>query len=263
MLQTTRFLIIKRFFVVPLPSISEAPTNLKKFWKSATVSEERCGFSILLDGRPLKTPAGKQVMIPLERRVLATLTCAEWELQDQVLKSYSLPLTSIVMRSLDSLENDTTRQGVIDNVLNYVHTDSICYQQDYPESFVKLQQEYWNPIVQWVNEKYDLDVETTTGILSIQQSEKVMKKFREIVESFDTFTLAAFEKAVLRSKSFMIALALIERHIDVEFAAMATRLEVYHQIQRWGEVEDAHDLDREDIKRQLGSVIATIIKNPV
>lgn len=75
------------------------------------------------------------------------------------------------------------------------------------------------------------------GILSIKQSPEVIEKFREIVQQYDPFKLAAFEKAVLRSKSFMIALALVERGISVEFASKAARLEVLHQIDRWGEVE--------------------------
>ncbi|KAJ2984549.1 ATP synthase complex assembly protein atp12, partial [Globomyces sp. JEL0801] len=76
---------------------------------------------------------------------------------------------------------------------------------------------------------------------------------RKTLESYDNIKLAAFEKAVLRAKSFMIGLALIERRISVEYASMAARLEVQQQINRWGEVEDAHDIDRDDLKRQLGN----------
>jgi ATP synthase F1 complex assembly factor 2 len=255
-----KFVRIQQRFAAQTTAVTEAPTKLKKFWKQATVNESDKGFNIMLDHRPLKTPGGSVVQIPLDRKTLAVLTAAEWEMQDKVLKSYSLPLTSIVMRSLDSLQSEAIREGVIDNLIGYVHTDSICYQQDYPESFQKLQKEYWTPIIDFVNRKYGLDIKTTSGILRVKQSDEVLKKFREIISGYDTFTLAAFEKAVLRSKSFMIALALIEREITVEFATMAARLEVHHQIQRWGEVEDSHDVDREDLQRQLGSSVASIIK---
>jgi ATP synthase F1 complex assembly factor 2 len=241
-------------------TVTEAPTKLKKFWKQATIGEEEDGYSVLLDGRPLKTPAGLPVRIPLNRKTLAVLTAVEWEMQDQVLKSYSLPLTSIVMRSLDSLKSEAIREGVIDNLMGYVHTDAVCYQQEYPESFVKLQQEYWQPIIDWVNQKYSVNVKTTSSILRVEQPAEVVRKFRETILGYDEFSLAAFEKVVLRTKSFMIGLALVEREISVDFATMAARLEVHHQIQKWGEVEDAHDVDREDLQRQLGSAVATLIK---
>lgn len=62
---------------------------------------------------------------------------------------------------------------------------------------------------------------------------------RAILEEFDAVELAAFEKAVLSSKSFIVALALVKRRITVDDAAKAARLEVLHQIDRWGEVEDS------------------------
>lgn len=46
------------------------------------------------------------------------------------------------------------------------------------------------------------------------------------------------ERATYATKSFLIALALVKRHLTVEEAAVAARVEVLSQIQRWGEVED-------------------------
>ena len=48
----------------------------------------------------------------------------------------------------------------------------------------------------------------------------------------------AFEQAVLASKSFIIALALTERHINVQQAVEASQVEVLSQIKQWGMVED-------------------------
>ena len=67
--------------------------------------------------------------------------------------------------------------------------------------------------------------------------------------------MIGFERAVISSKSFVIALALIQRRITVEEAARAARLETIAQIDRWGMVEDSHDVDQEDMLRQLGSAV--------
>ena len=83
-------------------SSSPAPTNLKKFWKVTTIKEAESGhgFNILLDGKPLKTPTGKILCIPGEKKNLTLLTAAEWELQDTVLKSYSLPLVCFTLAKI-------------------------------------------------------------------------------------------------------------------------------------------------------------------
>jgi ATP synthase F1 complex assembly factor 2 len=78
------------------------------------------------------------------------------------------------------------------------------------------------------------------------------------------------ERATYTTKSFIIALALVKKHLSVEQASLAAQVEVASQIQRWGEVEDserltniltifsptfssAHDVDFHDVRRQLGS----------
>lgn len=48
----------------------------------------------------------------------------------------------------------------------------------------------------------------------------------------------AMERATYATKSFLIALALVKRHLTVEQAALAAQVEVASQIERWGEVED-------------------------
>lgn len=50
---------------------------------------------------------------------------------------------------------------------------------------------------------------------------------------------AAFERAVLASKSYLIALGLVEGFLSVDEAAKAAHVEVQSQIDRWGEVEDS------------------------
>ncbi len=52
----------------------------------------------------------------------------------------------------------------------------------------------------------------------------------------DALRFTAMERATYASKSFLVALALVTRHIDVDQAA---HVEVNSQIELWGEVEDS------------------------
>ena len=85
-------LALKRFQTTKTATVSQAPTKLKRFWKTAGIQEQNLGYQILLDNRTLKTSGGISVVIPKERKTLAILTAAEWETQGEFLKSYSLPL---------------------------------------------------------------------------------------------------------------------------------------------------------------------------
>lgn len=46
------------------------------------------------------------------------------------------------------------------------------------------------------------------------------------------------ERVTYVTKSFLVALALVKRHMTAERAALAAQVEVASQIERWGEVED-------------------------
>lgn len=66
---------------------------------------------------------------------------------------------------------------------------------------------------------------------------------------------SGFERATIQSKSFLLALALMKRQINVEDAARAARVESIAQSKLWGEVEDTHDVDQEDMVATLGSAL--------
>jgi ATP synthase F1 complex assembly factor 2 len=166
------------------------------------------------------------------------------------LKPWSFPLTSLLTRSLDCFSCTETREETLQKLLKYLHTDSILYQQSYPDSLVKLQEKHWKPIIDWVSSLTPMRV--TDGFQAIQQPAETISYFENWIKSLDDLELAACERACLTSKSVLIAFALMHGKISVQEASDAARVEVTHQINRWGMVEDSHDTDCEEITRQLG-----------
>ncbi len=57
---------------------------------------------VTLDHRKLKTPGGKVLTIPKDRRLLALLIAHEWENQDEVLKQHALPVVRWSILALSS-----------------------------------------------------------------------------------------------------------------------------------------------------------------
>lgn len=91
--------------------------------------------------------------------------------------------------------------------------------------------------------------------------------------------LAGLERAVLAGKSLCVAARLVvewseafygmrqlvaemgkkgTERFGIEQAAEACSLEVAWQTGEWGEVEDTHDVEKEDLRRQFGSVILVV-----
>lgn len=113
------------------------------------------------------------------------------------------------------------------------------------------------------------------SILPTPQPQATEIVIRGWLAGLDAWELAGLERAVLAGKSLLVAVRLIvewgERFADVrstgvddtkrfgiEEAAEACSLEVSWQTGMWGEVEDTHDVDKVDVRRQLGSAIMLV-----
>ncbi|KAG9319881.1 hypothetical protein KVV02_002593 [Mortierella alpina] len=234
--------------------MSRAEVSGKRFWETAGIKDVGGRIAVTLDNRVLKTPAGNPLTLTKEQKHLALMIAGEWHGQKTLLKSHSLPMTSLVARAIDGfVGNEQGRTETLNRLIKFLDTDSICYQQDFPESIVKAQEKHWDPILNWVKKEYGLDIKVSKGITYVQQDDDVKQKLHDIVNSMTDIELSAFERATLTAKSFLIGLAVVKRHLSVEDAWMAAQLEVLDQIGRWGEVEDSHDVDREFVKSQLAS----------
>ncbi|PCH38452.1 ATP12-domain-containing protein [Wolfiporia cocos MD-104 SS10] len=239
---------------------NRAEATLKRFWKTVGIEEREDAFAVTLDKRPLRTPGGKPLLLPRNKRLVATLIASEWENQESLLKPHTLPMTSLVSRAIDAFVDEQTRSEVRAQLLKYLETDTICFHSNEPEVLVTLQAEHWKPLLEWVQSTYNVETSTTDSFLLAPHPEETLKKLDEVMNGFDLWQMAAMERATYTSKSFLIALALVTRRITAEQAALASHVEVNSQIERWGEVEDSHDVDYHDVRKQLGSA-ACLLSN--
>src|SRR3954464_13562800 len=71
----------------------------KRFYKEAGVAEAEGGFAITLDGKSIRTPSSRHVVIP--SRALAEAVAAEWAAQGETIDPVSMPLTRIANSVVD------------------------------------------------------------------------------------------------------------------------------------------------------------------
>jgi len=103
------------------------------------------------------------------------------------------------------------------------------------------------------------------GILPKKQPDETMAFIKGYVSSLTDYELVGLERAVIAGKSLLAGLKLVVENRPgglgrwgVEDAAIACNLETDWQIERWGSVEDTHDVNTQDLRRSLGSVLLLI-----
>lgn len=106
------------------------------------------------------------------------------------------------------------------------------------------------------------------GIRGNSQPDKIRQAALNYLNTLTMWELAIFEKTVIVTKSFICGILLIENKsrkttipdliVDVDDIIRASTLETIYQIERWGEVEDTHDINRCEMYRNIltASIVA-------
>src|SRR5262249_3955611 len=77
------------------------PALRTRFYRAATAAEGAGGFEILLDSRPVRTPARRPLVAPV--RTLAEAMAAEWDAQQKVIEPATMPLTRLANSIIDGV----------------------------------------------------------------------------------------------------------------------------------------------------------------
>ncbi len=208
---------------------------MKRFYDAVEVEEKDGGFTVVLDGRNVRTP--QRMAIRLPTAALAEAVAGEWQAQGDEVAPHTMPITRLANSAIDLVA--ARRQQVIDEIAGFAASDLLCYRADTPPELVARQAGAWQPLLDWAESRYGARLAVTTGISPVDQPDSALRSVAAAVAAFDDFALAALYSATSASGSVVIGLALAEGEIDVDAAWTCTDLDDAWQAERWGEDDEA------------------------
>jgi chaperone required for assembly of F1-ATPase len=221
---------------------------LRRFYKQAKAAPCGAGHRIELDGKPLRSPAKHELILPT--RALASAIAEEWARQGEKLSPQTMPLMQLAATAVDRVAPE--RERVVAEIVGYAGTDLVCYRAAEPPALVERQAQAWDPLIDWLRRRYDVSLNVTTGIVAVAQPHATLEALARVVAGMDDFTLSAVASMTGAAGSLVIALALSGGEITPEAAAHAAQLDELFQAERWGEDKEA--VDRR--VAQLGDLVA-------
>ena len=205
------------------------PLN-KRFWTEVSVAREDDGFAVLLDGRPLKTPAKAALLAPNE--ALAQAIAEEWQAVEEKIDPRKMHLTRCANATIDKVFNE--HASVAAMLAEYGATDLLCYRAESPATLAQRQQDAWDPLLEWLEKTHGVELKTTAGVMHIPQSEAGQAKLRELVLAFDPWRMTALHDLVTISGSLVLALAVAERYLSPPEAWKIAQIDEAWQEEQWG-----------------------------
>ncbi len=204
---------------------------MKRFYRKAEPEQRASGHGITLDGKPIKTPGKRDLVVPNE--ALAAAIAEEWNTQEEEVRTATMPLTRLAATTVDRVA--TQRDMIIRQTANYAATDLVCYRAAHPPTLAARQQAVWQPLIDWAVLRYDAPLSVTTGVIPTIQSATSIRAFAAAVAEQDDFALTALHVATAACGSLVIGLALIEGLLNAEVAFAASQLDESFQIEAFGE----------------------------
>lgn len=209
---------------------------MKRFWGEVTVSEvEGGGWRVLLDGRPIRTPRGAAQVVP--KAALAEAMAEEWRGQGDEVDPALFVLRDIADYTIDVVARD--RAALVDSLLAYAETDTLCYRADPDEALYRRQIEVWEPLLSAFEAREGVRLERVSGVLHRDQPAETIARLRERLHTLDPFVFAGVNTMAALAASLCVALSALEPDADVGALWQAASLEELWQAELWGVDEQA------------------------
>jgi len=226
------------------------------------------------------------------------LVSAQQALKQHYIPLTSLTSRALDLQVADAQGNTRIREEIIKMMMRYLSTDTLlCWAPEKNlhdptggtgtsgtqslESLRDRQIAIAEPIIGFLKTHIfpGVDIEPILdedSIMPKSQPQMTLEIIRGWLHGLPAFELAALERNVLATKSLLIAVRLLvewseefstmrpdngegqSKRFGISQAADACSVEVTWQTDSWGEVDDTHDVDKEDLARQLGSSILLV-----
>lgn len=213
---------------------SARPPQRKRFYKEAGVSDAEGRYVIVLDGKPIRTPSGRQVVVP--SRELADAVAAEWAAQGETIDPVAMPLTRIA---------NSVVEGVVDRVelvsadlAKYFESDLLFYRAGHPEGLVAREAAHWDPVLFWAAETLGAHFILSEGIMHVKQPEEAVRAARAALPQ-DAWSVAALHVVTTLTGSALLALALAHGARDAGQVWAAAHVDEDWNAEQWGVDEEA------------------------
>ncbi|MBI1327575.1 MAG: ATP12 chaperone family protein [Alphaproteobacteria bacterium] len=185
---------------------------MKRFYKLVTISEEADGFSIVLDGKPVKTSLRNKLSAP--NKALALAVMQEWAAQEDTIKPETMGLTQILTTAIDNVSAEIGSYQRA--VLRYIDTDFLCYQAAEPVALVERQQKIWGGWRSVMAELVGAQLETTDTLKALEQDGAYHKWLTDYVTALEVMRLTVLQLVVSLSGSAILGVLLLEQKITAD-----------------------------------------------
>lgn len=221
----------------------------RRFYKVTSVTPVAAGgsspalYQVLLDGRPIRTPARK-LPLAVKTECLGHAIADEWSAQGELIDPATMPLTRMANTAIDGVAQ--AMDDVRAEIVKYAASDLLFYRAAAPQGLVALQEQRWDPLLDRIEQQFDARFILTQGIIHVTQPEGSLEQIASAVSTLEPYMLTAVHVITTLTGSALLALLVQRGVITPEQAWTAAHADEDWQISQWG--DDAEAAERREVR---------------
>lgn len=201
----------------------------RRFYEKAAVGEGAAGFAILLDGKPVRTPAQRSLAAPSAG--LAEVLAAEWNAQQETIDPANMPRTRLANSIIDGVAQ--TPLPVAEEIAQYLRSDLLFYRAEGPQGLVERQERQWDPILAWAREVLGARFVLAAGVMFVDQPPEAVAAATSAIPA-DPWRLGAVSSITTLTGSALVALAMLRGRLSVDEGWAAAHVDEDWNMSFWG-----------------------------
>ena len=213
---------------------------MKRFWDNATITQLANGWSVALDGKPVRIPGGAALALPTEP--LAKAVAAEWQDAGGA-KGGDFTLNAMPLTRLSGTAQERVapaQEAIALELARYGESDLLCYRTEHPAALAVRQLEGWQPWLDWTADRFGARLASTTSLMHVPQDPAALAILAAAVARHDAYGLGALGVLVPALGSLVLGLAVSESAITPEDAHALSAMDEFYQEELWGRDPDSH-----------------------
>jgi chaperone required for assembly of F1-ATPase len=210
------------------------PQLRRRFYNAVSVEPQEGGYAVLLDGRPVKTPARRPLAAPSQ--ALAQALADEWEAQREMVDPAAMPLTRLANSIIDGVAD---RPDVVKaEVAKFLGSDLVCYRAGSPNGLVERQAQHWNPLIAFARDTLGARFVLGEGVMFVTQPDGAIAAAARAIPD-EPWKLGAVSAITTLTGSALIALAMARGELSTEDAWTAAHVDEDWNMHQWGRDDQA------------------------
>jgi chaperone required for assembly of F1-ATPase len=229
------------------------PSLRKRFYDKAEAVVTPEGHAVRLDGKPVRTPAGRVLAAPT--LALAEAIAAEWNAQADTVDPARMPLTRLANAIIDGVADRPA--PVAAEIEKYFGSDLVCYRAGSPRGLAERQARLWDPVLDWAHETLGAPFRLGEGVVFVTQPDTTLAAARNAIP-VDPWRLGAVNAVTTLTGSALLALALARGRLTADEAWLAAHVDEDWNMEQWGRDELA--LERRAFRFAELQAAATVLR---